>query len=308
MARNEFHPRPDGLPRGAKALAASFGARPLASSEGRGWKGLAACSWRVGLDEYAVPEAPELSLALHTRGAVSAHAGSGWETDRSLPGQITVIPARSGAAIRPLKFTPQSRRSALEVTTFYIPHSRLENLIGEHDLTRFLTSIRMRWGFQDVFLGAALARLVEELFSPRERGSLYADSLADAIALHLLRDTTTMRKADAAKGHGLDPVALRVVCERIEASLCDGVSLEDLASEVGLSRYHFARAFKTSTGVSPHRYLTQRRVDKAKELLRATEMPMIDLALAVGFASQAHLCDWFRRLVGMSPGEFRRFC
>jgi AraC family transcriptional regulator len=308
MARNEIHRRPDGLPRGAELLAASFGKRPLASSEGRGWKGLAACSWRVGLDEYVVPEAPETSLALHTRGAVSAHAGRGWETDRSLPGQVTVIPPRSGAAIRPLKFTPQSRRSALEVTTFYIPDSTLENLIGEHDLIRFLTSIRMRWGFQDAFLSAALARLAEELFSPRERGSLYADSLADAIALHLLRDAATTRKAEAAKCHGLDAVALRVVRERIEASLCDGVSLEDLASEVGLSRYHFARAFKTSTGLSPHRYLTERRVDKAKELLRTTEMPMVDLALAVGFASQAHLCDWFRRLVGMSPREFRRSC
>jgi AraC family transcriptional regulator len=132
--------------------------------------------------------------------------------------------------------------------------------------------------------------------------------LADAIALHLLRDATTTRKAEAAKCHGLDAVALRVVRERIEASLCDGLSLEDLASEVGLSRYHFARAFKTSTGLSPHRYLTERRVDKAKELLRTTEMPMVDLALAVGFASQAHLCDWFRRLVGMSPREFRRSC
>lgn len=306
MRFNDFRVTAGSVAAGADALAASFGAPPVGSSAGRGWKAMAACSWRVDLGEYEVPEAPETQIAFHTRGAVSAYTEHGWETDRSLPGQVTVIPPRSGSAIRPLRFTAAPRRTRLEVMTVYIPNSTLENLIGDRDLERYLGSVRMRWGFNDAFLAASLAQVAQEILSPREQGSLYADTLADAMALHVLREHT--RHLASTKSNGLAPAELRIARDRIEASLCEGVSLDELAREVGFSRYHFARAFKASTGFSPHRYLTLRRVEKAKELLRGSDMSLVEVALAVGFASQAHLCDWFRRLVGISPRQFRRSC
>jgi transcriptional regulator GlxA family with amidase domain len=72
-----------------------------------------------------------------------------------------------------------------------------------------------------------------------------------------------------------------------------------------LSRYHFSRAFRAATGL-PHHYLTQMRLERAKALLRNTEMPLIEIALNVGFSSQAHLTGCFHRFIGVTPGEFRR--
>ena len=305
MPFHEHHDAGAVLPHGHESLAASFGARPIASSDGYGWKGLTGCSWRVELDEYEIPEAPETLVALHSRGPVVARTERGWGVDRSFPGEITVIPPRTWSAIRPLRTTTTSRRSLLDVTTIHLPNASLENMLGGREVRRSLGSLRMRWGFVDAFLSASVSRLAEEIRSPSERGSLYADTLADAIMLHLLREADRAPLLDRAPG-GLGTKALQLARDRIEAGLADGVSLDDLARQVGLSRYHFSRAFKASTGLSPHRYLTLRRVEKAKNLLGATELSLVDVALEVGFASQSHLCDWFRRLVGVSPREYRR--
>ena len=79
-----------------------------------------------------------------------------------------------------------------------------------------------------------------------------------------------------------------------------------LADEARLSRYHFSRVFRAATGLPPHRHLTERRLERAKVPLRATEMPIIEIALDVGFSGQAHLTDCFHRVIGGKPGEFRR--
>ncbi|MBV8361089.1 MAG: helix-turn-helix transcriptional regulator [Deltaproteobacteria bacterium] len=96
------------------------------------------------------------------------------------------------------------------------------------------------------------------------------------------------------------------VCDWIEADLGGGLSIAELAREAHLSPYHFSRAFKTATGVLPHNYLTAWRIEYAKELLATSEMPMSEIALEVGFSSQTHLTNCFHRLVGVTPGEFRR--
>lgn len=293
------------LPHGHESLALSFGAHPIASSDGYGWKGLTACSWRVELDEYEIPEASETLVALHSQGPVVARTERGWGVDRSFPGQITVIPPRTSSAIRPLRTTITSRRSLLGVTTIHLPNASLENMLGSREVERSLDSMRMRWGFVDPFLSASVSRLAEEIRSPSERGSLYADAVADAIILHLLREADRDPMLHRAPG-GLGTKALHLARDRIEAGLAEGVSLDNLARQVGLSRYHFSRAFKASTGLSPHRYVTLRRVERAKNLLHASELSLADVAVQVGFASQSHLCDWFRRLVGVSPREYRR--
>ncbi|MGH7805748.1 MAG: helix-turn-helix transcriptional regulator, partial [Candidatus Binatia bacterium] len=81
--------------------------------------------------------------------------------------------------------------------------------------------------------------------------------------------------------------------------------LDELAAEAGASRFHFARAFREATGVPPHRYLTLRRIERAKELLLQTEIPLVDVALASGFASQSHFTLRFRETVGVTPRRFR---
>ena len=104
---------------------------------------------------------------------------------------------------------------------------------------------------------------------------------------------------------GLPPRALRRVRDYVMAHLAESISVEALAAIVGLSRFHFARAFKQSEGVTPHRFLLQCRVRRAQELLAATELPLAQIALAAGFSDQSHCSRRFRELVGLTPSKYR---
>ena len=104
---------------------------------------------------------------------------------------------------------------------------------------------------------------------------------------------------------GLAPRALRRVREFIETHLEENLSIEALAAIVGLSMYHFARAFKQSEGMTPHEYLVQRRVRRAQDLLVATDLPLSEIALASGFADQSHCARRFREHVGVTPSSYR---
>ena len=129
-------------------------------------------------------------------------------------------------------------------------------------------------------------------FLMRPRGTLLTE-LARHFAVQLPRG-------------GLSAGALRRVCEFVESHLEDDINLETLAAEARLSVYHFARAFKLSTGVSPHRYVLEQRVKRARQLLVQTDLPLSAIASAVGFFDQGHLSRQFRSLVGTTPSSFRR--
>ncbi len=94
--------------------------------------------------------------------------------------------------------------------------------------------------------------------------------------------------------------------EVLSENLDGEVSVAALARECGLSLSYFTRAFRTSTGVPPHRWLMHRRIDKAKDLLRNPNQSLSDIALTCGFADQSHFTAAFTRIVGASPGAWRR--
>jgi AraC-like DNA-binding protein len=105
---------------------------------------------------------------------------------------------------------------------------------------------------------------------------------------------------------GLPPHTLKQVHEYVEAHLEDNVGVDVLAAMVGLSLFHFVRAFKESEGVTPHRYMLWRRIRRAQELLRSTNLPLTEIALASGFSHHSHFSNRFHQEVGVSPSTFRR--
>lgn len=109
-----------------------------------------------------------------------------------------------------------------------------------------------------------------------------------------------------ARGGGLPPRALRRVLEYVDSHLDRSISLQELSGLAGLSVHHFARAFKQSTGVTPHGYLLQKRITRAQDLLAGGNLSLSEIALAAGFADQSHLTRHFRQFVGETPGSFRR--
>jgi transcriptional regulator GlxA family with amidase domain len=104
---------------------------------------------------------------------------------------------------------------------------------------------------------------------------------------------------------GLAPRALRRVREYVDTHLKEKIRIESLAAVAGLSRFHFARAFKQSEGITPQRYLTKRRVRRVMELLAGTDLPLSEIAVAVGFSDHSHCARRFREHVGVCPRDYR---
>jgi transcriptional regulator GlxA family with amidase domain len=110
----------------------------------------------------------------------------------------------------------------------------------------------------------------------------------------------------AAQAHGgLSPGAMRRVREYVEAHLSESTDLAMLAAVAGLSIHHFARGFKQSAGVTPHHYLTQKRVERAQDMLAHTDLSLSEIAYAVGFSDQSHLARHIRGMLGITPGQLR---
>jgi AraC family transcriptional regulator len=131
--------------------------------------------------------------------------------------------------------------------------------------------------------------------------------MAQMIAVHLARNHSSRSRAErTAAPHRLSRREIRRLVDYIEAHLDGELSLEALSAEAKLSPLYLARIFKAALGQSPHQYVLSRRIERAKALLRDTDSPIVDVALAAGFSSQSHLSNWFRRAVGVSPALYRR--
>lgn len=142
-------------------------------------------------------------------------------------------------------------------------------------------------------------------------GELYAESLANVLAVHLLRRYSSLGAGDrriVSRGPSgrLSGRALKRAADFIGDNLASSLSLEEISAAASVSPRHLSRLFKDATGLSPHQYVIRERVEKARELLAGTDLPVGEVALVVGFAHQGHLARHFVRLVGLSPARFRR--
>lgn len=150
--------------------------------------------------------------------------------------------------------------------------------------------------------------LMQELSDEAQRGApggaLYAQGLSCALIGRL--GAHYGKPVGAARRGQLGSTSRQRVLELIEAHLGDDLSVETLAREAALSPHHFAQCFKASMGSTPHRYVLQRRLDRARILLKSTAMPIVEIALALGFASQPHFTQVFREHFGVTPAAARK--
>ena len=166
---------------------------------------------------------------------------------------------------------------------------------------------RLHHGLHDDPLVKALSqRLWREAAAGGVRGALFADELIETLILTLQQHAYEEAPPPPLRG-GLAPRQVRAVETHLRERLAEEVSLSELAALVGLSPYHFARAFKQSTGLPPHAWLTERRMERAQELMLVhPRIPLQEVALCVGYGSQTAFGAAFKRLVGVSPAEWRR--
>ncbi len=146
--------------------------------------------------------------------------------------------------------------------------------------------------------------LLAEVEQGGTHGALFAESLATALIALLLKVQQPWRSAStSSKSRAKD--RLRLVCDYIETNLGADLHLERLGQIAGLGPDRFGELFRIAVGVSPYRYVLQRRIERAKSMLRQKHVPITQIALELGFADHAHLSSTFRRLTGMVPSRFR---
>jgi AraC family transcriptional regulator len=162
-------------------------------------------------------------------------------------------------------------------------------------------------GLQHPQLRAAMLAVRDELSVEGGGDRLAIESLANLLAVRLLRHASALRPPARRTECALPHTKLHAVIEYIDAYLDTELSLAQLAKAVHMSAFHFARQFKAATGMPPHRYVVARRVERAQQLLgESDDLSLSEIATNVGFSDQSQFSTHFKRVVGVTPREFRK--
>jgi AraC family transcriptional regulator len=273
----------------------------LAASDQLGWTGLEAARYRASPAwEYDAPALTHHRLVLVTRPPQSM--------ELRFDGVTRHIPPPAGAIILVPAGTPGRVRwsGGFEWLHVYLEPGLVARVAAEAcDLDPARLTISPLDALDLPHLRAAMLAVDSELITGGTGGPLAAESLANLLAVHLIRHLVAPHRLARGRGGTLPRGRLRAVVEYIEEHLDASPTLEQLATVARLSAYHFARQFKAATGLPPHQYVIARRVERAKQLVRDDELSLAEVAACTGFSDQSQFTHHFKRLVGVTPGQFR---
>ena len=159
--------------------------------------------------------------------------------------------------------------------------------------------------FTDDALSSLMERLREELMRV-EASQLFVSAISQAIAVHIARNYAETVDESRRGTPPLPAYKLKRVTELMAQHIAEDLSLDQLAAQVGLSKFHFDRLFKRATGLSPSRYQIELRLNEARRLLRETKKSILNVALEVGYTNPSHFAKLFRRETGLTPSDYRQ--
>ncbi|PPS40638.1 helix-turn-helix domain-containing protein [Chroococcidiopsis sp. TS-821] len=275
---------------------------PILSSQNQGWENILVEQFQhpagEGWCHFSDDRAINLSLAPRP---VSLMQIQGGKTYTALygKGDISVTPAKMPFFAR---WDRDDRYLQIRVASGFMKRVASEVLERNFEHLELLAQFQTR----DPQLEAIAMLLLAELQQENLGGKLYVESLANLLAVHLLRFYFATQPRVAIYESGLTQRQLLQVLEYINEYLSQQIiKLADLANLLGMSQFHFSHLFKRSLGIAPHQYLLQQRVERAKQLLKQTDRSIIDIAFLCGFNSHSHLSKQFRQLTGITPKAYR---
>ncbi len=213
------------------------------------------------------------------------------------PGVVIIIPEGSSSRWDIPK--------PVDVVQLYLPHATLKRVADESE-TATPTDLLERTAHPDPITSRLLLSAAGVVENNGALDTLFRHQLVDLLATRLLAAHTSSPTTFQPAMGGLSPKVLLRAIERLRSNSDADVSLDALASDAGLSRFHFCRAFKESTGLSPHAWLRQYRLEQAMNMLRNTDASIVSVAVEFGYASQTAFAAAFRRLTGEAPSDWRR--
>jgi AraC family transcriptional regulator len=273
-----------------------------AASDRLGWVGLEAARYSAApASELDRPPLTHHTLVLMNRPPVEMDLQ--WEgVRRHVPppaGSILIVPAGSPARWRWI--------GHMETFHVYLEPGLIARVAAEaFDLDPARIIVPPFDRLELAPLRATMAVLDAEL-TGGAGGALAAESLANVMAVHLIRHLSAPRPPAPEQDSMLSPRRLRAVVEYVEEHLHARLTLGQIAAAAHLSPYHFARQFKAATGLPPHQYVIARRVERAQQFLRDdNDVTLAEVAAAAGFSDQSQFSHHFKRLIGVTPGQVRR--
>jgi AraC family transcriptional regulator len=212
------------------------------------------------------------------------------------PGTTFVLPR---GTVDELRWSGPTHRIAVALHPSLLL-SAIDETIGQNDI-----ELTEHWNVTDRHIMSVLLALTTDLDAGSPAGRLYGESLSNALAVYLLSQYAVQRRVPTVPKGGLPQYRLKRVLDYIGDNLAEDVSLSDLAELAGMSAHHFAELFKRSMTCTPHRYVLQERIKRAKIALRDPRCTILDAAAISGFPNSSHFARMFRRFVGVSPSQFQ---
>ncbi len=270
------------------------------SSEGRDWNGVDIAEIVHPQDDFALPAIARHVLVINLGAPTEAQEHLAGRQGRLGTGSLTILPAQAPSRWH------LDHRGDIHHLHLYLPPSLVHSVAAESCIYPDKVELVDALGVSDPQIETIISSFLSELRSDGLGGKLFTESLTNLLIIHLLRHHSSIRQSSPPiRATGLSGAALRRVESYIVDHLAEDLSLAELAAQVHLSPYHFARCFKEATGFSPHQYVIRRRIERAKLLLTTTDWPLSHIAHIVGFASESHFALHFKDLTGLTPRQYR---
>jgi AraC family transcriptional regulator len=258
------------------------------------------------VEEVSVPGLPEHVVMLNVGRPYRLEERLDGRVYRTfgVKGDVALVPAGTPTEFR----SPSREGQTVESLAISLDPGFVRRVAAEADLDPDGVELIGTLGGRDPEIERIGASLLPEIGANDPFGDLYMDSLANLLAVHLVRRHSSLgrRRARETDPRGVLPAgALRRVTDYVEENLADSLTLDELSAVAHMSPFHFSRLFKASTGLSPHRYVVGRRVERARDLLAKTGLPLHEVACLAGFTDQSHLAKLFRRHLGVTPRRYR---
>lgn len=284
-----------------------LGGNCLFHGRGEAWRDLKA--WIVAQppigDTSTLPSVSESFLAWTISGEVDFQEREykrPWVTHRIRKGSFFLTTGGAPYDVRWKAVTPEPFQAMFVFVELPVLQRAMAEIFGSNAQKAKLRDLS---AFTDEVLSSLMERLREELM--RDQASqLFVSAMAQAIAIHIARNYAETIDESRRGSPSLPAHKLKRVTELMAEHVAEDLNLDQLAAQVGLSKFHFDRLFKRATGLSPSRYQIDLRMNEARRLLRETKKSILDVALEVGYTNPSHFAKLFRRENGLTPSEYRQ--
>jgi AraC family transcriptional regulator len=267
------------------------------------WDGIRLRGYRYAASDVPTPAMHDYMIVVYEDGGTPMNrrrCDGAWRSEKVAPGSVSLL---THAAQSHWRWS-----DPIEVSHIYLSPAAVADVaaeVFERDIEDVELFDVLR--AEDPVLAAVALSLRREIDEGGLGGRLYVDALKNQACIHLLRNYADVVFREPRSSGGLSRTQCRLVTQYVEENISRNISLTDLATVSQLSVFHFGRKFRNEFGCPPHSYVMRRRIEHAKgQLARKDELPLKVIAGNCGFSDQSHMTRLFRRLLNMTPAEYRK--